>query len=947
MSLEKGNKQDYRDTLLLPKTDLPMRANLPDKEPEFLKKWTEEKLFAKVRESSKGKEKFILHDGPPYANGNLHMGTALNKILKDVIVRSKQLQGYDAEYRPGWDCHGLPIEWKVEELFREANKIKEDIPINDFRGECRAFAKKWIDIQKKQFMRLGVLGNWDNPYTTMEFSSEASIVEEFHKFLMNGDLYMGSKPVMWSVVEKTALAEAEVEYLEHASPTIWVSFPILNGDKDLSDANILIWTTTPWTIPANRALAFSSKFEYGLYEVSSVEEGSLASAGKKIIINKAMKENVENAAKINLNFLKSIKSLEGLICSHPFKDSGYDFDVPLLEGDFLTEDAGTGFVHIAPSHGQDDYELAVKNGIVPPFILNDEGYYLDDVKIFAGKKVYNDDGTLGDATGAVISELIKSNNLLGKGKLRHQYPHSWRSKSPLIFRNTPQWFISMETNDLRKKSLKAIDDVHWIPAKGKNRIKAMVDSRPDWVVSRQRAWGVPLSIFINKKTGKPLKDKDVNRRIADSFRENGSDSWFSIESSEYLGDKYDPDDWEKVNDILDVWFDSGSTHAFVLENDDNLSSPANLYLEGSDQHRGWFQSSLLESCGTRGVAPFEQVLTHGFVMDKDGRKMSKSIGNVILPDDLINQYGADVVRLWVVSSDFTEDLRIGQEIMKANVESYRKIRNTFRFLLGNLDGFSPKEIVQYEDMPELEKYILHKLKVIDEKIREGYNDYDLKAVFQTLLNFSNLDLSSFYFDIRKDSLYCDSLNSNSRKSTRTVLDILFNYLVRWFSPILCFTCEEVMQSRFPDHGESIHELEFLSSDANWLNNELFEKWEKIRSVRRVVTGAIELERKEKRIGSSLEAFPNVYISNKEYLEIFRNIDLAEIFITSQAKLTEGEGPENAFRLPENNIVSVLCSVAEGKKCNRSWKILPEVGSDPDYPDLSIRDADVMREISDK
>ena len=947
MSLEKGNKQDYRDTLLLPKTDLPMRANLPDKEPEFLKKWSKEKLFSKVRESSKGKEKFILHDGPPYANGNLHMGTALNKILKDVIVRSKQLQGYDAEYRPGWDCHGLPIEWKVEELYRETNKIKEDIPINDFRSECRAFAKKWIDIQKKQFMRLGVLGNWDNPYTTMEFSSEASIVEEFHKFLMNGDLYMGSKPVMWSVVEKTALAEAEVEYLEHASPTIWVSFPILNGAEDLSDANILIWTTTPWTIPANRALAFSSKFEYGLYEVSSVEEGSLASAGKKIIINSAMKENVENAAKINLNFLKSIKSLEGLICSHPFKDSGYDFDVPLLEGDFLTEDAGTGFVHIAPSHGQDDYELAVKNGIIPPFILNDEGHYLDDVKIFAGKKVYNDDGTLGDATGAVISELIKSNNLLGKGKLRHQYPHSWRSKSPLIFRNTPQWFISMETNDLRKKSLKAIDDVHWIPAKGKNRIRAMVDSRPDWVVSRQRAWGVPLSIFINKKTGKPLMDKDVNRRIAESFRENGSDSWFSVESSEYLGDKYDPNDWEKVNDILDVWFDSGSTHAFVLENDDNLSSPANLYLEGSDQHRGWFQSSLLESCGTRGVAPFKQVLTHGFVMDKDGRKMSKSIGNVILPDDLINQYGADVVRLWVVSSDFTEDLRIGQEIMKANVESYRKIRNTFRFLLGNLNGFSSKEIVRYEDMPELERYILHKLKVIDEKIREGYNDYDLKAVFQTLLNFSNLDLSSFYFDIRKDSLYCDSLNSNSRKSTRTVLDILFNYLVRWFSPILCFTCEEVMQSRFPDHSESVHELEFLSADTEWLNNELFEKWEKIRSVRRVVTGAIELERKEKRIGSSLEAFPNVYISNKEYLEIFRNIDLAEIFITSQAKLTEGEGPENAFRLSENNIVSVLCSIAEGKKCNRSWKILPEVGSDPDYPDLSIRDADVMREISGK
>ena len=947
MSLENENKVDYRDTLLLPKTDLPMRASLPDKEPNFLEKWHKEKLFSKIREASKGREKFILHDGPPYANGNLHMGTALNKILKDVIVRSKQLQGFDAEYRPGWDCHGLPIEWKVEELYREANKVKEDVPINDFRGECRAFAKKWINIQKEQFMRLGVLGNWDNPYTTMEFSSEAAIVEEFHKFLMNGDLYMGSKPVMWSVVEKTALAEAEVEYLEHASPTIWVSFPILNGDKDLNGASILIWTTTPWTIPANRALAFSSQFEYGLFEVSSIDEGSIASVGKKIIINIAMKENVENAAKIKLNLLKSVESLDGLICSHPFRESGYDFDVPLLEGDFLTEDAGTGFVHIAPSHGQDDYELAIKNGIKPPFILDDEGYYLDDVKVFAGKKVYNDDGSLGDATGAVISELIKSDNLLGKGKLRHQYPHSWRSKSPLIFRNTPQWFISMETNGLRKKSLKAIEDVQWIPVKGKNRIKAMVDSRPDWVVSRQRAWGVPLSIFVNKKTGEPLRDDKVNKRIADSFRENGSDSWFSKNSSEYLGDNYNPNDWEKVNDILDVWFDSGSTHAFVLENDENLSSPANLYLEGSDQHRGWFQSSLLESCGTRGVAPFEQVLTHGFVMDKDGRKMSKSIGNVILPDDLINQYGADVVRLWVVSSDFTEDLRIGQEIMKANVESYRKIRNTFRFLLGNLHDFSDKEIVPYEDMPELEKYILHKLKVIDEKVKKGYNEYDLKMVFQTLLNFSNLDLSSFYFDVRKDSLYCNSINNVSRMATRTVLDILFNYLVRWFSPILCFTCEEVLQSRFSGYEKSVHELEFLETNDEWLNIELFEKWEKIRSVRKVVTGAIELERKEKRIGSSLEAFPNIFISNDEYLEIFKNIDLAEIFITSQAKILEGEGPENAFRLSENNIVSVLCHVAEGKKCNRSWKILPEVGTDPDYPDLSIRDANVMREISDK
>ena len=577
--------------------------------------------------------------------------------------------------------------------------------------------------------------------------------------------------------------------------------------------------------------------------------------------------------------------------------------------------------------------------------MNDEGVYLENVKLFAGKRVYNSDGTLGDATGSVISELINSGNLFGKGKLRHQYPHSWRSKAPLIFRNTPQWFISMEKNGLRDKSLKAIEEVQWIPERGKNRIKSMVESRPDWVVSRQRAWGVPLAIFVNKETGQPLKDQDVNDRISKSFEKKGSDAWFDIKSDQFLGDKYNSDEWEKVNDILDVWFDSGSTHAFVLEGEDGLGSPANLYLEGSDQHRGWFQSSLLESCGTRGKAPFKQVLTHGFVMDKDGRKMSKSLGNVILPDDLIDQYGADVVRLWVVSSDFTEDLRVGQEIMKANVESYRKIRNTFRFLLGNLHEFKDEEIVPYNEMPELEKYILHKLSIIDEKVKKNYREYDLKSVFQDLLNFSNLDLSSFYFDIRKDTLYCDSPNSLSRRATRTVLDIIFNYLVVWFSPILCFTTEEVLSSRFPNNKSSIHESSFSEVNEEWNNKELFAKWEKIRSVRKVVTGAIELERQEKRIGSSLEAFPTVFISDKEYLKIFSDIDLAEIFITSQAILEEGDGPSDAFRLDEMKMVSVECNLSNGRKCNRSWKILPEVGTDPDYPDLSIRDADVMREIS--
>ncbi len=935
------NIKDYRDTLLLPKTELPMKAKLPENEPNFLEFWKKNNPYKRIRENSKGKEKFILHDGPPYANGNLHMGTALNKILKDVIVKSKQMSGFDAIYRPGWDCHGLPIEWKVEESYRDQGKNKEDVPINEFRSECRSFAKKWIEIQKSEFQRLGVYGDWENPYTTMEYKAEASIVGEFHKFLMNDDLYCGSKPVMWSVVEKTALAEAEVEYKEHISPTIWVKFPIHKG---LKDACILIWTTTPWTIPANRAIAFSSKYKYGLFEIVTSEEESLTSLREKIIINSALAESIESAAKVKLNFIEEVKDLEEITCKHPFFSQGYDFDVPLLEADFVTDDTGTGFVHIAPSHGQDDYDLATKNGIDAPFMLDNEGVFLPNVRLFRGKRVYNADGSNGDANGAVISELVNCGSLFAKGKLRHQYPHSWRSKAPLIFRNTPQWFISMEKNNLRRKSLSSIEKVEWIPARGKNRIKSMVDNRPDWVVSRQRAWGVPLSIFINKKTGEVLKDEEVNNKIYRLFESNGSDAWFDIDIKEILGKNYNTDDWEKVDDILDVWFDSGSTQSFVLEGEEGLGWPADLYLEGSDQHRGWFQSSLLVGCGTRGSAPFKQVLTHGFVIDKDGKKESKSLGNVTKPEDLINQYGADVLRLWVVSSDFTDDLRVGQEIMKSNVESYRKIRNTFRFMLGNLHEFSDKEIISYEEMPELEKYILHKLYLINEKVRSGYDNYDLKGVFQALLNFSNIDLSSFYFDIRKDSLYCDSRNSNIRKSTRTVLDILFNYLVSWFAPILCFTSEEVRKTRFPELKDSIHEQSFLEINKKWSNDSLYEKWEKIRTVRKVVTGAIELERKEKRIGSSLEAFPIIYISDKQYLDIFKDVDLAEIFITSQAEMKLEENPSEAFKMEEIQGVSVICNLAKGNKCSRSWKVLPEVGTDKDYPDLSLRDASVMREI---
>ena len=669
--------------------------------------------------------------------------------------------------------------------------------------------------------------------------------------------------------------------------------------------------------------------------------------GVKIIINKSLRANIEKASKTKVKLIQDMENLNELVCKHPFNSQGYEFDIPLLDADFVTDDTGTGFVHVAPSHGQDDYELASKNGIEAPFMIDDEGKYLPNVKIFSGKKVYNNDGSYGDGNGAVIKELINCNALFAKGKLRHQYPHSWRSKAPLLFRNTPQWFISMEKNDLRAKSLSEIDSVEWIPKRGKNRIKSMIDNRPDWVVSRQRAWGVPLAIFKNNKTGEILKDDAINKVIFDIFKERGSDSWFELSSEEILGDKYNSDEWDKIDDILDVWFDSGSTHAFVLGGDEGLGFPADLYLEGSDQHRGWFQSSLLVGCGTKGKAPFKKVLTHGFVVDKNGKKESKSLGNVTKPENLIKQYGADVIRLWVVSSDFTDDLRVGQDILKANVESYRKIRNTFRFLLGNLNNFSSKESVDYRDLPELEKYMLHKLSILDQEIKKSYEDYDLKSVFQNLLNFSNLDLSSFYFDIRKDCLYCDSLDSNLRKSTTTVLDILFNYLLRWFAPILCFTTEEVKRSRFPDLNESVHEMQFLETNTEWYNEDLFIKWEKIRLIRKVVTGAIELERKEKRIGSSLEANPKIFISNSEYIKLFQNIDLPEIFITSQAEIIFEKAPKDSFSIEEIKDVAVVCGIAQGNKCNRSWKVLPEVGTDREYPDLSLRDAAVMREINAK
>jgi isoleucyl-tRNA synthetase len=926
---DETQQRDWRETLNLPQTEFPMKAGLPKREPDMLAHWHAIGLYDKLRADAKGREKFVLHDGPPYANGDIHIGHALNKILKDVIVRAHQMMGRDAVYVPGWDCHGLPIEWKIEEQYRNKGQDKDTVPANEFRAQCRQFAEKWVAVQSEQFQRLGVLGDWENPYTTMAFDAEATIVAEFQKFIMDGSLYRGSKPVMWSVVEKTALAEAEVEYEEHVSPTIFVKFPV----QGMGNTYAVIWTTTPWTIPGNRAMAYAKGLTYGLYTAN----------GEQLVLCDNLAAQVMQAAQIEDYERVSDIDPGALTCHHPLAAQGYDFDVPVLAGDFVTDETGTGLVHIAPGHGQDDFELGMQHNIDVPFTVDEGGVYLDSVPVFAGKRVLDDKGKDGDANGAVIGALVEAGRLLAKGKLRHQYPHSWRSKAPLIFRNTPQWFISMEKTGLRDTALKEIDKVNWYPASGKNRIHAMIENRPDWVVSRQRAWGVPLTIFVDKKTGEPLRDDAVNTRIFDAVKAKGADAWFDTDPQEFLGSDYAANDYEQVTDILDVWFDSGVTHAFVMEARDDLHWPADVYLEGSDQHRGWFHSSLLEACATRGQAPYKNVVTHGFTMTEQGKKMSKSLGNAVDPLKVIQQSGAEIIRLWTMSCDYSEDQRIGPEIIKANTDAYRKIRNGFRFLLGNLDGFDDAEKVALADMPELERYMLHRLAALDALVRDNYSHFDFRKIYQALFNFMTVDLSAFYFDIRKDTLYCDADSSLERRACRTVMDIAFHCLTRWFAPVLCFTTEEVWQSRFGVSDDSVHLQQFVDMDAAWQDDALAAKWDKIRKVRRVVTGALEVERREKRIGSSLEAAPIVHISDAELRAALDGQNMADICITSQIELTDAAAPDGAFTLDDIAGVAVMPQMAEGKKCQRSWKILPEVGSVEGYPDLTPRDAAAVAE----
>jgi isoleucyl-tRNA synthetase len=997
----KSGANDYSKTLYLPQTEFPMRAGLPLREPEILKRWDEIGLYGKLRQASAGRAKFVLHDGPPYANGNIHIGHALNKTLKDVVTKSQQMLGHDSNYVPGWDCHGLPIEWKIEEEnYRSKGKPKPDFrdsaAMVAFRRECRAYASHWLNVQREEFKRLGIIGDWDHPYATMDYFAEAAIARELMKFAANGTLYRGSKPVMWSVVEKTALAEAEVEYEDYTSDTVWVKFPVAqvgstygHGADDafqrmeiLATASIVIWTTTPWTLPGNRAISFSSKIAYSLYRVTDSPADNWTKAGDLLILADTLAEAVFKQARVT-GYEKvdvvSASVLESIQCSHPLKGvaGGYEFRVPLLEGDHVTDDTGTGFVHTAPGHGREDFDIWTANaralearGIntTIPYTVDENGAFTDQAPGFTGKRVINDKGEKGDANEAVIKALVEAGMLLARGRLKHQYPHSWRSKKPVIFRNTPQWFIAMDKDivddgkakpgdTLRARAQRAISVTQWVPPSGQNRINGMINSKPDWVISRQRAWGVPIAVFAKEKgdgSVDVLQDETVNQRIVEAFMNEGADAWYMDGARErFLGSRLAAENWQKVDDILDVWFDSGSTHAFVLEDRQHFPQLGHIvrkidgggdtvmYLEGSDQHRGWFQSSLLESNGTRGRAPFDVVLTHGFTLDENGRKMSKSLGNTVEPQKVIKDSGADILRLWVCATDYADDQRLGPEILKNTVESYRKLRNTIRWMLGTLHHFRPGDEVAHADMPELERYMLHQLAGQDAIVRRAYADFDYKTVVASLAAFMNTELSAFYFDIRKDTLYCDPPSSPARKAALTAIDMICDAILKWLAPVLSFTCEEAWRLYKPDAEPSVHLTLFPDGLQPLRDDALAAKWEIIRNVRRVVTGALEVERAAKRIGSSLEASPIVYVSDKALLGTLFDVDLAEVCITSNYEVREGDA--DAFRLNDVPGVAVVVEKAVGAKCARSWKILSSVGDDRDYPDVSPRDAQALRE----
>ncbi|WP_070151815.1 isoleucine--tRNA ligase [Sphingobium phenoxybenzoativorans] len=946
------DQPDFKDTVFLPKTDFPMKAGLAQKEPAIAARWAEMDLYGKLREKRKGRERFILHDGPPYANGDIHMGHAMNKVLKDIIVRSQSLLGKDAPYIPGWDCHGLPIEWKIEEEYRKKKLNKDEVPAAEFRAECRAYAEKWVAVQRAQFERLGVMGDWEDPYLTMKFDAEATIVGELLKFAQSGQLYRGAKPVMWSPVEKTALAEAEVEYEDVTSTQIDVAFEIVEAPNapELVGAHAVIWTTTPWTIPVNQALAYGPEVEYVLAEISGrsflVALALLPAFARRMGYQglKAANTDAEFSQGVidlpNASTLIKGSQLAGAVARHPMHHLGGFFAKPrpFLPGDFVTTDAGTGLVHMAPDHGEDDFELCKANGINPVFAVDGDGKYREDWLWLGGQgSVINPKFVSKD--GPICTDLREAGGLLAASDdFKHSYPHSWRSKAKIIFRCTPQWFIPMDKAQesgvvdldggvlptavatgngptLREIALDAIAHTRWVPERSTNRIRSMVEGRPDWVISRQRAWGVPIALYVNRKTGDYLVDPAVNARIVEAFRAGGADAWFGADHQALLGTDYDLNDYEVVNDILDVWFDSGSTHSFVIEGRYGEGVRADLYIEGSDQHRGWFQSSLLESCGTRGQAPYGAVLTHGFALDGQGKKMSKSLGNVVDPLKIIAESGSDILRVWVASTDYFDDVRIGKEVLAGSSDAYRKLRNTFRYLLGALSDFTEEERVAPADMPELERYMLHRLAELDAEMRSvvdksagSENWLEFSRYTRALMDFANSDLSAFFFDIRKDCLYCDAPSDPKRRAYRTVLDTLFHALVRYAAPIIPFTAEEVWQSRYPDPDDSVHFLDWPEVDADWLDEGLGEKWANLRAKRDEVNEAIEPLRREKIVRSSLEA--DVTMGE---LVAAGDVDFAELAIVARVEMGVGDG--------------ITVKPSDWHKCGRCWRLLPEVTDD--------------------
>ena len=923
---------DYKNTVFLPRTEFTMKGRLSTREPEILQYWKELDLYRRLREQGGGREKFILHDGPPYANGHIHIGHAVNKILKDVINRGWQMFGYDAVYVPGWDCHGLPIEWKIEEEYREKKIDKNTIPIDRFRGECRRFAERWIGIQREEFQALGVIGDWRTPYTTMSYQAEATIVEEIHRFIRSGELYRGVKPVLWSVVEKTALADAEIEYKDHTSNAIYVKFPI-QEPRELREACVVIWTTTPWTIPGNRAIAYNRRRQYGVYRVDGVQTEGFCRIGERLVVESSRMEAVAEEAGITAwSRLESLSetTLEALSCRHPLYGQGYEFSVGLYSADFVTTEVGSGLVHIAPGHGDDDYRLGLVNGLEMPETVDENGVYYPDVPLFGGRQIYTSRGQTGDADNAVIQALRERGMLLGQNTLTHSYPHSWRSKAPLIFRATPQWFISMERGRLREKALAGIDQTRWIPQESRNRLESMIQTRPDWCISRQRSWGVPLAFFVKKGSDEILADSEVLSRIVEIIRQEGTDAWFTRDPQEFLGNEYRSQEFEQIRDIVDVWFESGSTHSFVLEQRPELEWPASLYLEGSDQHRGWFHSSLLEACATRSCPPYRAVLTHGFVLDEQNRKMSKSLNNALSPQEITRRYGADILRLWVIGSNYFSDLRIGPEILKHQVDLYRRLRNTLRYLLGSLADYSLEERLPLDSLPQFESWVLHRMAEIDDVVRQAVQSCDFHAMLTELYTFCIQDLSAFYFDVRKDVLYCDLPTSTRRRAVRTVLEQVFLNLSAWLAPILCFTAEDAWSHRpeaFKEKEESVHLRRFPLIPPQWRQPFLGERWKQIRSIRRVVTTALEQARAAKLIGSSLQAAVTLSVPSETLRRLLETIDFKDIIITSQLSIVVARVPlEQAFILEERPDIGVTIALAQGDKCERCWKILPEVGA---------------------